>query len=359
VSAVPLPVQPRVISLGLKPFAAFPGIRALLWRGNHLYASRGYSLYETDVTAPDLNWQLVAHASATPLRSLTSRMRLSSRLLRDGFHTLAALSSGHLVAAVPGAILILHPGEKKFIVSHSITRGTRPLHIAVTPDDCLFWGEYFDNADRSEVHIYASSDQGRSWNTAYTFAAGEIRHVHNIVFDPWQNCLWILTGDESTECRILRATIDFSRVETVLAGSQQTRAVALLPTRTGIVFSTDTPSQQNHIYCLDRSGNLKPLAAVSSSSIYGCAVGGSLFFSTMAEPSSVNTAAEVRLFGAADGSDWNSLLEYRKDWWPMGLFQYGNIFLPDGVNDTGMLALTACAVKDADSVTSLWTVQPQ
>ena len=358
-SAAPLPVQPRLTSLGLKPVAAFPGMRALLWRGKHLYASRGYTLYETDVTAPDLNWQLVAQASTTPMRSLTSRMRLSSRLFRDGFHALAALSSGHLVAAVPGAILILHPGEKKFSVSHPITRGTRPLHIAVTPGDCIVWGEYFDNADRSKVHIYASSDKGRSWNTAYTFAAGEIRHVHNIVFDPWQNCLWILTGDESTECRILRATVDFSRVETVLAGSQQTRAVALVPTSEGIVFSTDTPSQPNHIYCLDRVGNLRRLASVSSSSIYGCAVGGSLFFSTMAEPSLVNTATEVRLFGSAGGSDWKYLLEYKKDRWPMGLFQYGNIFLPDGVNDTGMLALTNCAVTDADSVTSLWTVQLQ
>lgn len=356
-SAAAAPVQPVATSLSVKQFAAFPGLRALLWEGDYLYASRGYTLYKTDVTRPDLSWKLVAQASATPLRSLTSRMRLSSRLFRDGFHALAALSSGHLVAAVPGAILILHPGEKKFIVSHPITRGTRPLHIAVTPGDCIVWGEYFDNADRSEVHIYASSDKGRSWNTAYTFAAGEIRHVHNIVFDPWQNCLWILTGDESTECRILRATIDFSRVETVRAGSQQTRAVALVPTSEGIVFSTDTPSQPNHIYCLDRAGNLSRLASVSSSSIHGCAVGGSLFFSTMAEPSSVNTDRLVRLYGCASGSDWKQLLEYRKDQWPMGLFQYGNIFLPNGVNNTGILATTTCAVKDADSVTSLWTVQ--
>ena len=358
-SAAAAPVQPAATSLSLKPFAAFPRLRALLWEGDHLYASRGYTLYKTDVTRPDLSWKLVAQASATPLRSLTSRSRLTSRLFRDGFHALAALSSGHLVAAVPGAILTLPPGEKKFAVSHSITRGTRPLHIAVTPGGRIFWGEYFDNADRSEVHIYTSSDHGRSWDIAHTFVPGEIRHVHNIVFDPWQNCLWILTGDDGPECRILRAPLDFSRVETVLAGSQQTRAAALLPTREGVVFSTDTPTQHNHVYRLDRAGNLTQLAALSSSSIYGCSVGGSLFFSTMSEPSSVNTETVAQLYGSVDGADWRDLLQYKKDRWPMGLFQYGNIFLPDGVNGAGTLALTTCAVTDADSVTSLWTVQVQ
>ena len=151
------------------------------------------------------------------------------------------------------------------------------------------------------MHIYTSSDCGRSWAIAYTFAPGEIRHVHNVIFDPWQGCLWILTGDSGPECRIISASCDFARVETILTGSQQTRAAALVPTREGVVFSTDTPSQQNHIYLLDRSGNLETLAELSSSSIYGCAAGSSLFFSTMAEPSSTNTAEEVRLYGSAGG----------------------------------------------------------
>jgi len=43
----------------------------------------------------------------------------------------------------------------------------------------------------------------------------------------------------------------------------------------------------------------------------------------------------------------------------MRLFQYGNIFLPDGLNRTSILALTTCAVSGADLVTSLWTVQTE
>src|SRR4029077_5946668 len=78
-------------------------------------------------------------------RGITSSSHLASRFFRDGFHALAALSSGHLVGAVPHAIVTQSPGETEFHLSHSLLRGTRPLHIAITPSDHIFWGEYFDN----------------------------------------------------------------------------------------------------------------------------------------------------------------------------------------------------------------------
>jgi len=276
------------------------------------------------------------------------------RLLRDGFHALAVLSSGHLVAAVPGAIITLVPGETKFRVSHKVVRGTRPLHITVTPGAHVFWGEYFDNAQREEVHIYASTDRGTSWNIAYTFPQRTIRHVHNIVYDEWEDCLWVLTGDDGAECRILRASCDFRTVETVMSGSQQARAVAFVPTRDALYFSSDTPLERNHVYRLDRRGSLARAADLSSSSIYGCRVGEAVFFSTMVEPSTVNPDRNVRIYGSLHRAEWRSLLTWRKDRWPMGLFQYGNAFLPDGNNTSGILAVSTVAVESADLETSLW-----
>lgn len=199
--------------------------------------------------------------------------RLSSRLLRDGFHALAMLPSGAVVAAVAGAIVTLPPGEKNFRVTHEITRGTRPLHISVVPDGTVYWGEYFDNPSRAEVHVYASHDAGMTWKIAHTFPKGAVRHIHNIVHDPRGDCLWLSTGDYGDECRLLRASCDLSRVETVLQGNQQARAVALVPMEDGLYFSSDTPLESNFIYLLDRQGELSRLASVSSSSINGAASG--------------------------------------------------------------------------------------
>ena len=340
-------------SMRVKRVAIFRNLRALAWSGRILYASRGYTLLATE-PENSFSWREVGRFHPPYWRLLTSRNRLSSRLVRDGFHALAAPLYGNLVAAVSGAIVTLNTGDKEFRVTHRITRGTRPLHIAAVPDGRVYWGEYFDNPNREAVHIYASGDGGASWNIAYTFGAGSIRHIHNIVYDRWQNCLWILTGDYGPECRIIRASLDFTTMHEVLAGDQQARAVAAVVSEDGIYFASDTPLEQNHISHLDRSGNLRSLSAISSSSIYGCRNRAGTFFSTMAEPSEVNASNEVRLYSSQTGAEWSELASWRKDGWPMKFFQYGNVFLPDGDNQTDLLAVSTIAVEGADLQTTVW-----
>ncbi len=338
--------------------ARFPALRALAWDKDVLYASRGYELLRARIRNLDnLHWEHIANFRPSLRRRRSATNRLTARLFRAGFHALAILTSGDLVAAVPGAIITLRPNEKEFRVTHAITRGTRPLHITAVPGASVYWGEYFDHAARDEVHIYASTDAGQTWHIACTFPKGAIRHVHNIVHDPWGNCLWILTGDYADECRILRAACDFTRVETVVQGNQQARAVALVPSEDALYFSSDTPLEQNYIYHLDRQGTLSQLAGITSSSIYGCRVANRVFFSPMVEPSKINYAQNVRIYGSSrDEKDWHPLLAWKKDSWPMALFQYGNAFLPDGENTTPYLALTTIAVESDDMVTSLYSV---
>jgi hypothetical protein len=350
------PPQPEPDDLALVRVSTFPRLRALAWHDDVLYASRGYSVLRARMmpNAAGVEWQHVARYSPEWWRNMSAVSRLTFRLCRDGFHALSVLGSGHVVAAVPGMIVRLAPGENVFRPAHRVLRGTRPLHITATPDDHIFWGEYFDNPARDEVHIYASTDRGEKWNVGYTFPRGAVRHVHNIVYDEWAKCLWVLTGDNGAECRILRASCDFRNVETILAGHQQARAVAIVPTPEGLYFASDTPLESNHVYFLDRAGNLAELAPLSSSSIYGCRVGDAVFFSTMVEPSQFNRDSHVRLYGSDHGHDWQGLLQWKKDRWPMSLFQYGNILLPGGRNTSGMLALTTVAVRSADLETSLW-----
>jgi len=340
----------------LSRIATFPGLRVLLWSDNFLHASRGYELLRAEIGASPIEWKHIAQYNPHWRRNASSSLRLTSRLFRDGFHALAKLATGHLVGAVPGAIVSLNPDERVFRISHRILRGTRPLHIAATPDGHLYWGEYFDNPGRDQVHIYASNDRGSTWNVAYTFPKGAIRHVHNIVHDPWQLCLWVLTGDSGSECRILRASLDLTNVEPVLSGNQQVRAVAAVPAEDGLYFSSDTPIEKNFIYRLDRDGNLCKLAELSSSSIYGCRVGNALFFSTMVESSQVNLDRTVSVYGSLDRIRWLRKLEWKKDRWPMRFFQYGNAILPDGKNTTEFLAVTTIAVHPGDMETSIWRV---
>ena len=344
----------------LSRVARLPGLRVLAWSGDVLYASRNYELLRTRIASPFQvpSWETVGSFSPSLARSLTVRFKLAGRLFRDGFHALTAPESGNIVAAVPGAIITLKSGEKEFRPTHKITRGKRPLHITSVPGGATYWGEYFDNSSREEVHIYGSHDGGETWSPTFTFPKGAIRHVHNIVFDAWDRCLWILTGDYGNECSILRASLDMKHVESVIRGNQQARAVAAVPMPDGLYFSTDTPLESNFIYRLDRGGALTKLTTISSSSIYGCRTAGKLFFSTMVEPSEVNRDRKARVY-AADAQrpeEWRRALDWTKDIWPMWLFQYGNAFLPDGNNETDYLAVTTVAVKSDDMALSLYRV---
>jgi hypothetical protein len=78
----------------------------------------------------------------------------------------------------------------------------------------------------------------------------------------------------------------------------------------------------------------------------------------MVEPSEVNRDRHVRIYGRCGSVGWQPLLAWRKDRWPMSLFQYGNAFLPDGNNTTPYLAVTTIAVESEDLTTSLYPVSP-
>ncbi|MGA7685841.1 MAG: hypothetical protein WCC32_09875 [Terriglobales bacterium] len=396
-----LATTPATSVVSLRTICACRGVRALAWDGEVLYAGFGYNLIRWRARANerrrrvDVRWESVASFNPGWWRNLTSRARLSSRLVRDGFHALAILrdpseprpedqrtddqrtkdqqpanqplenrnnkAQRTLIAAVPGAIVTRVPGSDEFRVTHEIRRGTRPLHITAVPDGTVYWGEYFDNRERAEVHIFASADRGESWQIAYTFPARAIRHIHNIVYDRWGGCLWILTGDDGHECKVLRASCDLRSVEIVLSGNQQARAVAAIPMPDALYLATDTPFEANHVLRLRRDGRVDEIAPLASSSIFGCRVREAMFFSTMVEPSAVNARDEVHLVGSAnagsaDQSNWQVLARWTKDKWPMRYFQYGNAMLPDGENLTNYLAATAVAVEQDDQVTTLWQV---
>src|SRR5579885_945401 len=348
----------RARSLTLRRVATYPGVRVLCWNRNDLYMSRGYELLCVKPGSCSLeDWEHVGSYPCESWRRITSSTRLTFRLFRDGFHALTVLPTGHIVGAVPGKIVTLSPGEKRFHVTHLLSRGTRPLHITAGKNGRVFWGEYFDNPQRSEVHIYGSDDYGDHWEPVYTFPAGKIRHVHNAVFDVWGECYWVLTGDQGAECQILRASFDFVTVETMLSGSQQVRSAAFIPTPDSLYFSTDTPFEQNSIYRLERTGKLSAVTSICGSSIYGCRVGQSMFFSTMVEPTKRNTGRDICIYASSDGQTWRPLQQWPKDFWPMGLFQYGNAFLPDGTNETDLLAVTTIGVKNEDLLTSFFRVE--
>ena len=339
----------------LVPMGRFPGNRVLTWDGGALYVSRKYSLWR--VFPAESRWEYVARFRPGWRRKVSGASHLGGRLRRDGFHALGVLPDGGLVAVLPKAIAICPPGGKEFQITWRVKRGTRPLALAVTPGGAIYWGEYFNNAAREEVHVYGSVDGGYTWDAVYTFPAGSIRHVHSLTYDPSYDHLWMCTGDYGVECRIMRASNDWTAVETVLDGNQQARAVRPIPTSRGLYFATDSELEQNYIYRIASNDSVERLCPINGPGMWGCQADSALFFSSDVEPSKVNVDPFACLYGSRDGETWSRLIAWRKDPWHMRLFQYGNIILPRGTNETSVIAATGMAVRGEDDVMHLWRVE--
>ena len=106
----------REFTSQLPRVARLPGFRALAWSGDLLYASRGYELFRARIQDPakPMTWQSVAKFRPGWKRTLSAANNLSARLFRDGFHALAVLPYGGIVAAVPGAIVTCDPNATNF-----------------------------------------------------------------------------------------------------------------------------------------------------------------------------------------------------------------------------------------------------
>lgn len=272
--------------------------------------------------------------------------KLYARLTRQGIHCLCVLKDRSLLLVVKGAFYKYDIASGNMERSFSILRGSRPLYVCKSHDGNLFWGEYFRNPIRDEVYIYSSEDHARTWYIKYTFKKNSIRHVHGIFYDTYDNNFWITTGDEDQENAIWITNNKFRTMEMITGRKQQSRALQLILTQDYVYYGTDTPYEMNHIRRINkRTGKVETLADLDGSVYWGCKVGGIIFFSTAVEPSKINRYRYASLWCSQDGINWIKIEKYKKDLWPMKYGQIGQIYLPQGENETGYLFYTPIATK--------------
>jgi hypothetical protein len=265
-------------------------------------------------------------------RRWARRSRLLSRLLRLDVHRMVQTAAGTLIATSAEGIARRAAGAEQFAVAFRAYRGSRPLSLCVDDEDRIYFGEYFGNADREAVHVFMSEDDGRSWDRCYTFPAGSIRHVHGLEYDARRQRIWVLTGDYGQEAQIGLATRGFTEYRVVVQGSQQTRACSAVPTEAGLLYATDTPLEQNHVYLLDaETGAVRRLADVQQSVLFMTEACGGLWLSTVVEPSKTLPTRSVHVWFARDDRGWMELYSAPRDLWAgLRYFQFAAVVLARG-----------------------------
>jgi len=324
--------------------------KVLCWFGGKLFASNGSILYVS--VDEGLTWKEILDLPISLKSRLQAQTHLSSRLFREEVYHLIPMDDNILIAFAFHNIYVCNYRDGSVISKPVAICGSAPLSVCVTPSQGLYYGEYGRNQSRKPMHIYNSEDQGRSWVQVYRMDG--VRHIHGIFHDPFTNALWITTGDTNNESGIWVTNDNFKTIKRVLGGSQQTRAITLLFTNKYVYFGSDTPFEINYIYRFERfSGRIELLQRVEGSVFWGSKVCSALFFSTVVEPSTINNSLYAYLWGSLNGDEWKCITKYRKDIWPMKLFQYGQILFPFGDNTTNKLFYTPFATENDHSIQNL------
>ena len=301
-----------------------------------MVAARGTRLFESQDQGG--SWSRIVELPFNFSERIFACARILSRLLRRGVHHFCPGSDYSLVFSGRSVYRL---EENKACTSWPVN-GSRPIAVCHA-NNAFYYGEYRSNPERSPVHVWNLNEEDE-WQPAWRFE--NIRHVHGVFHDPYENSIWVTTGDLDHEAGIWRTYDGFKTLEKVAGDSQQFRAVQLLFTEDFVYFCSDAPDENNFIYHMGRSGkNIEQLAAVGSSVFYGCKVGRNLFFSTAVEPSGVNKTRFSEVLGSSDGLTWKVVIRFKKDFWPMKYFQYGQVLFPSGPGDGKHLWITPMSTQ--------------
>lgn len=340
--------------LQLETRQTIPGRAVLAEPDGSLYIGRNYEIHKS--TDGGVNWSLEIAMPRSWQRRVIECSRLACRAFRHEVRAMARLRNGTYVAASKKAVYFARAGQREMTQSRVeiVDFLKPPMMFGVGPNDRILWGEYnTTNRDRPEVRIYASNDRGESYYVGHTFAAGEIRHVHNIFYDEAGGHYWVLTGDHRQEPGFGRLSADLKSFEWLVRGKQDYRAVCVFDFGDYFVYGTDSEHESNAVIRLDkRTGACERIAPLAGTCIYGCKFGGVYALSTTVEIArGDNVSRDATLLLSRDGERWETVMSARKDPLPQKIFQWGSLILPRGASECERLIVSGQALCGVDGKT--------
>lgn len=299
---------------------------------------------------------------------------LIERLLRYEPRAAVSLNNNTFLYSAHGGIYEYDCSNNSITLKHRFPKDmNNPLSFCERRDGSgklieVVYGEYKWNKNKEAVTIYKYDL--RKWSKAYTFPPNSILHIHNVVYDDIRNRYIILTGDSNEESAIYESDIEFKNVKKIVGGDQKYRACVVYPVENGIFYATDTPLEQNYVFFLSNEGELKIIYQMPGPCIFGRVYNDSLYMATSVEgdPSLGGWRyrlsnklgkgvrdRKVHIIKCSKKGDVSEVMNLKKDFLPMWLFQFGNAQFPfakDGVYistqstvEKGTYKIDACIMR--------------
>ncbi len=332
-----------------------PGVTLLhhIDRLGMLWATRGRTILKGN---PIRGWARVAIFPKAYPRDLFAFSRPTARAMRADKANLYVNQAGALLGIRAGVVYAMN--DDGSLIPMFRIKGDSVLHGGICEDlsGWTYFGEYFMNPGRDEVHIYRLDPGVQAWEIAHTFPAGEIRHIHGVYRDPFDpQALWVTTGDAQGECYLYQTRDRFKTIERIGQGTQRWRAVRLFFTRQYVCWITDSQLEQNYSCRWDRTtGELECGQSMEAPAWYGTTTTEGYHFAfTTVEPGPAVQRDTAGIFVSQDAFTWQEVFKFKKDTWrPMKLFKYGVINCPSGTMSNQALYISGEGLEKLDGISA-------
>lgn len=329
--------------------------RALYAEPDKVWIAKGMSVYAIDYNGKK---QSRVYTVGTLLERILGKFRILRQGLRIGIHHLLPLKNGNLLVVAKKRVYIIDGKSGCVINTFRDFQGNKPGHqgVCITPNGTIFFAEYILNPNRDKsVNLYRSTDNGATFKVIKRFEPGDIRHLHFVKWDEYENCLWLGTGDYgegNRECRLYRSADNGETWECVGLGSQDWRAIGVCFTKDYLLWGTDAGStpDENHLIRMNRKSCELEVVLTLEGPCHGCAsyADGRTFISTGVEGGE-NEKDNYARMKRVDGEISVDVLQLKKDSFPLVL-QFGVMRFPLGTERCNRMCFTAMGLRGAGEV---------
>jgi hypothetical protein len=240
--------------------------------------------------------------------------------LGGSFRVMSALADGTLLANTSrdGLQYLSRSADGGATWSEVLSLGNFRMltpHNLAELDGTVYFIEYqsFTTGD-TPLQLYASKDQGLTWEVRKTFTGH--RHGHGLTADPAHHALWVFFGDTPRKSGTFRS-VDAGRSWVRVLGGQEGCVVDAVPLGDGsLLFGQDITylPQRPHIAQLSPDGTYAALVQLTGPAYSTHALKAGGFVAGIArEPGGdIYPPSEVsaHVWGSLDGVEWKELRSY-------------------------------------------------
>jgi hypothetical protein len=230
--------------------------------------------------------------------------------------------------------------------------------MLVTENGEVFFGEYGNNASRSEVPVYRSQDSGKSWQKIYTFNAGKVKHIHGCYWDKYEEKVWVFTGDFSGECYAICTDKDFKNIEWVGDGQQSYRMCNAFFEEDSIHWIMDSQLEDSYHVRMDRrTRKIERLNKFPGPVWYIKRLLDGYYLAATAQEIGPGVKDQyAHIMASKDLNTWEDIAQFKHDGLPKRYFKFGVIGFADGPQSGEKFYIFGEALNGLEGIASLCQV---